>query len=174
MNALTAGNLEAEVPLDGHDEITTMAEAVRVFKDNTIEMKRLGQEQIESEKRNREERQEAMRSMADDFESQVKAVVDTLSASAGQMESTAKSMSGIAEESQQKSIAVASATEEASMNVQTVATSAEELSSSIAEIGRQMNISTRIASHTTWTNSSTNELHSGTSSGWVPHGKRSR
>jgi methyl-accepting chemotaxis protein len=126
-------------------------------------MKRLGQEQIESEKRNREERQEAMRSMADDFESQVKAVVDTLSASAGQMESTAKSMSGIAEESQQKSIAVASATEEASMNVQTVASSAEELSSSIAEIGRQMNISTRIAGDAVTEAERTNDIVQGLS-----------
>jgi methyl-accepting chemotaxis protein len=83
--------------------------------------------------------------LADDFELNVKSVVDAVSASATEMQATAQGMSSTAEETNRQSSAVAAASEEATSNVQTVASAAEQLSSSVAEIGSQVEQSTRIA-----------------------------
>jgi len=83
--------------------------------------------------------------LADDFEVNVKSVVDAVSSSATEMQATAQGMSSTAEETNRQSAAVAAASEEATNNVQTVASAAEELSSSVAEIGSQVEQSTRIA-----------------------------
>jgi methyl-accepting chemotaxis protein len=83
--------------------------------------------------------------LADDFETNVKAVVESVSASAAEMQGTANSMSSTAEETSRQAVAVAAASEQASANVQTVASSAEELSSSIEEISRQVMQSSKIA-----------------------------
>ncbi|MDH5189458.1 MAG: chemotaxis protein, partial [Rhodospirillaceae bacterium] len=83
--------------------------------------------------------------VADDFEKNMKVVVESVSAAATEMQSTAKSMEGTAQSTQQQSTIVAAAAEEASTNVQTVASAAEELSSSISEISRQVAQSTQIA-----------------------------
>jgi PAS domain S-box-containing protein len=45
MRDLAAGNLEVAVPMGGSDEITSMADAMQVFKDNAIERRRLLEEQ---------------------------------------------------------------------------------------------------------------------------------
>jgi len=83
--------------------------------------------------------------MADDFETNVKGVVEIVSSSATELQATAQSLSATAEETNRQSTSVAAAAEEASTNVQTVASAAEELASSISEIGRQVEESSRIA-----------------------------
>jgi methyl-accepting chemotaxis protein len=84
--------------------------------------------------------------MADDFETNVKGVVEIVSSSATELQATAQSLSATAEETNRQATSVAAAAEEASTNVQTVASAAEELASSISEIGRQVEDSSRIAS----------------------------
>ncbi len=83
--------------------------------------------------------------MADDFETNVKGVVEIVSSSATEMQATAQSLSATSEETNRQATSVAAAAEEASTNVQTVASAAEELASSISEIGRQVEESSRIA-----------------------------
>ena len=70
--------------------------------------------------------------LADNFEANIKAVVQTVSSASTELESTAGSM--------------ASTAEEASIQSATVASAAEELSSSISEITRQVTRSATIAS----------------------------
>ena len=70
--------------------------------------------------------------LADNFEANIKAVVQTVSSASTELESTAGSM--------------ASTAEEASIQSSTVASAAEELSSSISEITRQVTRSATIAS----------------------------
>ena len=70
--------------------------------------------------------------LADNFEANIKAVVQTVSSASTEMESTAGSMASTAEETSNQSSTVASA--------------AEELSSSISEITRQVTRSATIAS----------------------------
>ena len=146
MQRLAGGDTAAEIPARGRkDEIGEMSGAVQVFKENMIEAERLRAEQKEAEKRAEADKRAAMNRLADEFESSVKGVVQTVSSASTELQSTAQSMSTTAEETQRQATAVAAASEQASTNVQTVASAAEELSSSIAEIGRQVAESTRIA-----------------------------
>ena len=83
--------------------------------------------------------------VADNFERNMKQVVDTVASAATELQSTAQGMEITAQSTSQQSMTVAAAAEEASSNVQTVASAAEELSSSISEISRQVSQSTQIA-----------------------------
>ncbi len=76
--------------------------------------------------------------MANDFERDVKGVIEVVTSSATEMQASAQSMTGLADETSKQSQLVAAASEEATKNVQTVASSAEELSASIAEIARNV------------------------------------
>ncbi len=76
--------------------------------------------------------------MANDFERDVKGVIEVVTSSATEMQASAQSMTGLAEETSKQSQLVAAASEEATKNVQTVASSAEQLSASIAEIARNV------------------------------------
>ena len=146
METLAEGNLEVEIPdRNRTDEIGEMATAVQVFKDNAIRVRQMEAEQTEQKKRAEEEKRQLMNKMADDFQSSVGGVVDTVSSASTELQSSAQSMTAISEETSTQATAVAAASEEASTNVQTVASAAEELSSSISEISRQVTQSTEIA-----------------------------
>jgi len=83
--------------------------------------------------------------VADNFEINMKQVVDTVASAATELQSTAQGMESTAQSTSRQATTVAGAAEEASANVQTVASAAEELSSSISEISRQVAQSTQIA-----------------------------
>ena len=85
--------------------------------------------------------------VADNFETNMKHVVDTVAAAATELQATAQGMENTAASTSQQATNVAAAAEEASTNVQTVASAAEELSSSISEISRQVAQSTQISSN---------------------------
>ena len=147
MKKLAAGDLDVGIPAIGQkDEVGEMAQAVQVFKENAIENRRLQAEQQEAEKRAEQEKRAAMMKLADDFDSSVGHIVDTVTSSANEMQSTATSMSSISEETSSQATTVAAAAEQASANVQTVAAATEELSSSIAEISRQVQQQSEMAS----------------------------
>ena len=155
MRRLATRDMTTEIAgLGRGDEIGRMADAVRVFMEEMVLAGRLGAER-DAERRVKEERAQRLDALTRSFEHEVAQLVGALSAAANQMETSADSLSSTAEEANQQSMAVASAAEQASANVQTVAAAAEELSSSISEIGRQVQLSTRItgkaveaASHT--------------------------
>jgi methyl-accepting chemotaxis protein len=175
MTLLADGDREAEVPArDRGDEIGEMARAVQVFKESMIENERLQAEQAAAEKRALEEEQRraeeqrgaeeraeagrraaeekaaadrraAMLQLADEFETSVGGVIETLGGAAREMEASAQTMSSTAEQTSQQSSAAASATEEATASVQAVAGAAEELAVTVQEVGRQIAESARIA-----------------------------
>ncbi|WP_185961388.1 methyl-accepting chemotaxis protein [Telmatospirillum sp. J64-1] len=147
MNRLAAGDHHIEIPArDRGDEIGEMAKAVQVFKDNALAMERMRAEQEDMKRHAEEERRRLMHKMADEFEHQVRSVVDGVSSAATEMQATAGAMSATAEHTEAQANSVASSAEEASANVQTVAAAAEELSASIHEIARQVAQSTTITS----------------------------
>lgn len=76
--------------------------------------------------------------MADDFERDVKGVVQIVTSSATEMQASSKSVAATAEETARQSQVVAAASEEATRNVETVSSAAEELSASIASIARHV------------------------------------
>jgi methyl-accepting chemotaxis protein len=145
MKRLAGHDLKTEILGVGRkDEIGAMAGAVQVFKDNMIETDRLAAEK-EADRQVRLKRRETVDALTKSFEAKVRELINSLSRSASEMEATAQSMNSTATETNNQSIAVASATEQASANVQTVASASEELASSIAEIGRQVAQSSKIA-----------------------------
>ncbi|HYF84910.1 methyl-accepting chemotaxis protein [Azospirillum sp.] len=145
MSRLAGGDRSVEVPGVGRgDEVGAMAEAVDVFKRNAIEADRLAAAQ-RAEEEAKARRAARLEELTRAFESNVTAVVQSLSGAATQMQQSAGTLTSTADETNRQSTTVASAAEQASANVQTVAAAAEELSSSIAEIGRQVSQSTRVA-----------------------------
>jgi methyl-accepting chemotaxis protein len=147
MNTLARGRLDAEVVgLDRQDEVGQMAKAVEVFKSNAVARQALEVEGREADARAVAQRKSDMHKMADDFESAVGEIVQTVSSSSTELEASASTLTQTAEHAQELTVMVAAASEEASTNVQSVASATEEMASSITEISRQVQESSRIAS----------------------------
>ncbi len=147
MRELASGNETIEVPGVGrHDEIGEMADAVQVFKENAVEVRKLNEDRLAQEERADEQRRATLNSLADDFDSRVGGIVGHVAQAVGGLGRSSTTMSAAADQAGNQASTVAAASEEAAANVQTVASAAEELSSSIQEISRQVADSTRISS----------------------------
>jgi len=146
MESLADGNLDVEIPANNQrNEIGKMAQAVQVFKDNAIRVKRLEEEQEEQKRRAEEARQAAMNQLADSFEDSVGHVVNSVMAAVSELTASSEQLSSMATQTSAQASTVAAASEEASANVQTVSSAAEELSGAIAEIGTQVQNSTTVS-----------------------------
>jgi methyl-accepting chemotaxis protein len=145
MRQISSGDLNAELPKAGNDEIGDMTEALAVFKQNALEVERLRAAQEEQRIAAEEERRTTMRELADSFESSVGQFVTDLITASRALEETAQSMSGLAKENTNQSASAAEASEQATRNVETVASASEEMAASIQEIARQTEQSRSIA-----------------------------
>jgi methyl-accepting chemotaxis protein len=144
---LANGNKAVDVPYANRgDEVGDNARAAKTFKEQLIRMEAMEAEQKEAEKHTTAQRKADMLKLADQFQTAVGTIVDTVSTAATELEAAAGTLTSTAEVTQELAGAVAAASEEASTNVQSVANSTEEMTSSIQEIGRQVQESTRIAS----------------------------
>lgn len=149
MRRLATGDTDMALDLANRkDEIGGMFGAVRVFRDNAIERRRLA-EQTEAEQRARTVRQETIEGVINDFRLEIEQLVGVVAGNADQMEATARALAAIAEEARERAGTAASASELASDGVQTVAAAAEELSASISEISRQTGTATAVAQRAT-------------------------
>ncbi len=145
MQLLSDGDLDSEIYRSHqHDEIAAMANSLEIFRESMIEARALSSDQ-DKDRIAKAERASRMEARIVEFETTVRAALDSLQKSANSMQTTAQSMSATADQSSALVSAVASAAEETSVNVQTVSSGTEELSSSIAEIGRQVVASAQIA-----------------------------
>jgi len=145
MEQLARGDLKVEVPAKHRtDEIGKMADAVQVFKENTIDRKRLESEKETAKLKAEEEKIQLRNKMADDFKSRIGGLIESVASSVGELGMTARSMSDKANQTQQKSSSVAASAEQTSANVLTVASATEQLSGSVNEIGAQVSRSTAI------------------------------
>ena len=145
MSSLASGDVSHEIPGAARDdEIGAMAAAVAVFRDNMIKADRLAAEK-EAENDVKVRRAQVLDELTHAFEAKVTELVGGLSRASSVMEDTAQSMTSTATVTNRQAGIVAAASEQTSCNVQTVASATEELTSSIAEIGRQVAQSTAIA-----------------------------
>lgn len=146
MTSLAKGDLNAEIPARGRgDEIGQMAEAVQVFKESAIRNKQLEEEQEAAKAQAEQEKKAMMNNMADNFESTVGGVIESVASAATELRASSESMSAMAEQTKGQSQSAATGSQDASNNVQMVASASEELSSSIVEISKQVSQSTDIA-----------------------------
>jgi methyl-accepting chemotaxis protein len=93
------------------------------------------------------QRRDDMNRLADNFESAIGEIVETVSSASTELEASAGTLTSTAERAQALTVRVAQASEEASTNVQSVASASEEMTSSVNEISRQVQDSARIAGH---------------------------
>jgi methyl-accepting chemotaxis protein len=122
------------------DEIGQVSSAVAKFRDNVIAQ----QEVAKNFAREVEERGAMTRnveSAIEGFRASANELLATVGENAGKMKTTAEALTGIAGRATQQAASASDASEKTAHNVQTVAAAAEELSSSIHEIGRQIELS---------------------------------
>lgn len=145
IDALTKGDTTQEVRVYSNDEVGAVAKAYGTFRETTIKAKELEAEQERQKERAAEEQRRVMNEMADDFESSVGGIIDTVSSASAELNTTAQAMQGISEQTNNRAVAVASASEQASANVQTVAAAAEEMAASIDEINQRMSQASEVS-----------------------------
>ncbi len=147
MDELAGGNFSVVLPgLGRKDEVGGIAGAVERFK---VVAEQKARDEAEAKRRQDEiaaqQRKAEMVKLADQFESAVGEIVETVSSASTELEASARTLTATADRSQELATTVAAASEEASTNVQSVASATEELTSSVNEISRQVQESARMA-----------------------------
>jgi len=147
LGQMAAGNLDIAIPgANRGDEIGDLAKTVVVIRGNAEQKARdEGETKLKQDEILATQRKAEMVRLADQFESAVGEIVETVSSASTELETFAGTLTATAERSQELTTMVAAASEEASTNVQSVASATEELSSSVNEISRQVQESARIA-----------------------------
>jgi methyl-accepting chemotaxis protein len=147
MRGLAEGNFGVVLPgLDRKDEIGDMAQAVETFKVKAEERARTEAEaKMQQDEVAAKQRKADMNKLANDFESAVGNIVETVSSASTELEASATTLTSTAARAQEITTMVATASEAATTNVQSVASATKELSSSVNEISRQVQASARMA-----------------------------
>jgi methyl-accepting chemotaxis protein len=147
LGEMAGGNLDVVIPgANRGDEIGDLAKTVTVIRQNAEQKAhdeadaRTRQDQVTAEHRRAD-----MIRLADQFETAVGEIVETVSSASSELEASARTLTATADRSQELTTMVAAASEEASTNVQSVASATEELSGSVNEISRQVQESARMA-----------------------------
>lgn len=139
MKSLSEGNLAVEVPtVKANNEIGSIAQAIGVFKDNAVEVKRLEREQADIEERNAARQQEAMAQLAQEFDEQAGETLRRLVQSADHLKGISSEMGSVSLNVKKASGFVAQSATETSDNISSVASATEEMASSAREIGVQV------------------------------------
>jgi len=147
MLRLAGGDLTVEaVHADRGDEIGGLSRAMLTFKTNMIANDEMRRQQKQMEETSASERRQAMLGLADEFQDSVGSIVSTVAQASVQLQQAATSLSNTASHTRELTGVVAQASGDASANVQSVASATEEMSSSVTEIGRQVEESTRLSS----------------------------
>jgi methyl-accepting chemotaxis protein len=146
LQLLAKGDFDIEVKgTDRKDEVGDVARTALVFKENGLAKLRIEAEQKEAEQNAIGVRKADMIKLANDFETAVGEIIETVSSASTELEASARTLTSTAERSLQLTTMVAAASEEASTNVQSVASATEEMTSSVNEISRQVQTSAGIA-----------------------------
>ena len=137
MNRLANGDLTAEVPaINTREEVGTMVQAVKIFKDTAQEIERLRGEQERAQVAAEALRIAALEQMADKVEQESSLAVTEVISQTDEMTNRAESMAATALRVGYNSEEVAAAAHQSLTNAQTVTAACEELTAAIGEIGR--------------------------------------
>ncbi|MDB5404222.1 MAG: hypothetical protein JWQ55_6240 [Rhodopila sp.] len=138
MRTIAGGDLDAAIPEGGSDEISGMARALAVLRDNgraAIEMEAAAA----AERHRMTERQRgALLALAGGFESGVKGIVKAVAGAAGEVLETAHTMVSTTDEASRQAGAVSMASEQSSVSVQAIADASQQLGASILGINEQV------------------------------------
>jgi len=146
LQRMAKGEVVEVTGTERRDEVGETARAVIEIKTMVAETAaREAEAKVAEDKRAAAQRKADMHKMADNFQSAVGTIIETVSSASTELEAAANTLSKTAENTQTLAGTVAAASEEASTNVQSVASATEEMSSSVNEISRQVQESSRIA-----------------------------
>ncbi len=144
---LELANNNLDIDIDGlkrRDELGRIVESLISFRTNIERVGTLQEEQKAAEKRSEAEKTALMSRLADEFERDVKAVVNTVSTTAVSLSETMSSVSQSVSRSSEVASDASSSAAQTTQNVQSVATAGEQLSASINEIAQQVAQSQRL------------------------------
>ncbi len=145
MRQLAGRDLSVTIPGTGRgDEIGAMAAAVQVFKDNMIKANALEAEQTAA-RAARERRQAALEQHTQDFGISIGGVMGTLADASMKMRTAAEAMAAAAAAVNVEAHETAQGAVKSSQDLTAVAAAVEELTSSVAEITRQVAASASVA-----------------------------
>ncbi|MFD2206352.1 methyl-accepting chemotaxis protein [Kiloniella antarctica] len=145
MRRLAKGDQSIEIiGLERKDEMGEMSRAVQVFKENSIEIVKSRAENAAQRKEQADALKNELLSIADDLDREIKDAVQGANLKSSTMKEASLDMSNVVQQLSGRTSSVAQSTFKASERVQAVASAAEELSSSIGEITRQVEQSNSI------------------------------
>jgi methyl-accepting chemotaxis protein len=146
MHGLASDDSAAAVPAaERQDELGAMAGALQMVKDRVLEARTREAAADRTRAAIEQQRRIAMHAVAADFESAVGEIVGTVALAAAELRGTADRMRSAAGETATRSSTIEAA-ERAGSTIQSIAAAADELSSSIHEVGRQAQMTAAMAS----------------------------
>lgn len=149
MERLAKGDTEVEIAgLERGDEIGDMSRTVQVFRDNALERARLRKEQEQVAEKDAQKQRE-VELLISDFRNTATNLLSSVNNSMGEMGQTASTMADLARGTSDQTERAAASSTDAANNVQMVSAAAEELSSSIEEIARQVSATTSVVAKAT-------------------------
>ncbi|MFS8184309.1 methyl-accepting chemotaxis protein [Pseudovibrio denitrificans] len=149
MERLANGDTNVEIAgVKRRDEIGDMSRTVQVFRDNALERARLREEQAQVAEKDAEKQRE-VEQLISDFRNTASNLLTSVNDSMGEMGETASVMADLARGTSDQTERAAASSTDAANNVQMVSAAAEELSSSIEEIARQVSATTSVVAKAT-------------------------
>ncbi|WP_420549133.1 methyl-accepting chemotaxis protein [Curvivirga sp.] len=146
MQDLAKGNLDVNIPgQERKHEIGDMAVAVQVFKDAAIQTRQLEEESMTAAHQAEEDKKRMMADLAQRFNQTVGGIISSITNTISNLDGISKEMINATSQASDGASGAVDQAERASSNVETVAAAAEELSSSITEISRQVSDSSNVA-----------------------------
>jgi len=145
MRALATNDLGVNVPHQGEpNEIGQIADTLQVFK-NALVAKKAVDEAAANEAGAKMRRGETLDKATRQFETMIGELIGSLSSASTEMEATASTLTNAADVTRQLSSEAANTSRDVSESIQSTATATEEITSSVNEIGRQVQESSRVA-----------------------------
>ncbi|MDP2619762.1 MAG: methyl-accepting chemotaxis protein [Hyphomicrobiales bacterium] len=137
MRRMAQGDLSVELDANTRrDEVGDMIDAVAIFRENALVRNRL-EEAARRDQAGKARRQESIDALVNEFRAETEELIHKVGTTMDEMQATATALSRTSDETSGQASNAAAASKAASINVETVASAAEELSSSITEIGKQ-------------------------------------
>lgn len=150
MKEVAEGNVGLDVPFVARrDEVGAMAKNLEAFRQNEIERRALEERNREAEIQAKQERDTAVRAMADIVEKEAEKAASTVSDTSKRLFDIAKSMADSSANVQMKASSSAAAAEQALNSSESVASSADELFASIQRISSLVNNASEISGRAT-------------------------
>ncbi len=146
MSDLAAGRIDVTLPaLGSGDEIDTMTRTVVVFRENAVERESLHASAVTRDKA-LAKRQAEVETLISGFESKVGLVLSTVRGSIDKLSTSASGLKQVARDASHRAKSVNDISAANSNSIQSVAGGAEELSSSVREIGLLVSRATSVIS----------------------------